>query len=341
VNSELTRHRQRVRRQRRARRFAVGALAIAGVLTLGVGLLASARLTPSTAPTLDIQPIRTTQPTGPQEPASEPTTAPPANTPLVRLAALGDSGTRGANQAAVAAQIAAADKQGRPFDALLITGDLVYDEGEAKLTDRSVVTPYAATFQRAEIIPSLGNHDVESDEGREIMRRLGRPAPVYVHDVGPVKVVALDSNNVNSRQTEWLGQVLATPSPATPWVIPIMHHPPFSSGDHGSSMDVRRAWSPVFARNQVKLVLAGHDHSYERTNPQNGVTYIVTGGGGADLYDVGRSGFTATSAKRHHFLDLNVFADRIEGRAIDKSGTVFDTFTIQKAGGTAPPPQAQ
>lgn len=263
-------------------------------------------------------------------PTVAPTASPTADTstPLVRLAVLGDSGVRNAAQARVAAQMAKADGQGRPFDALLITGDLVYEDGESDLTDASVIKPYAAMFSPQQIIGALGNHDVQSDEGDDIMRRLGRSSPVYVQDVGPVRVVVLNSNRVKSGQTQWLNQVLAAPRPSTPWVIPIMHHPPFSSGMHGSQMNVRKAWSPQFVAGGVKLALAGHDHDYERSNPQNGVTYIVSGGGGAQLRSVGRSPFTAVSAEKHHFLDLTVFADRIEGKAIDDTGAVFDTFTI-------------
>ncbi len=237
---------------------------------------------------------------------------------------------RNSTQARVAAQVAAADRQGRPFDALLITGDLIYEDGDSELTDASVIRPYAATFTKTEIIAALGNHDTESDEGSDIMRRLGRPSSVYVQDVGPVRVVSLNSNNVNSSQTAWLNQVLGQARPTNSWLIAVMHHPAYSSGDHGSEDSVRRAWAPVFARHGVDLALSGHDHNYERTKPQNGVTYIVSGGGGAELRDVGRSSFTATSAKKHHFVDLTVFADRLEGRAVDKDGKVFDTFVIPK-----------
>jgi 3',5'-cyclic AMP phosphodiesterase CpdA len=249
--------------------------------------------------------------------------------PLVRLAVLGDAGTRESMQHRVAAQVAAADRVGRrPFDALLITGDLVYEEGDADLAEESVVHPYAATFTVPEIIATLGNHDVESDEGDEIMQALGRPAAVYTQDVGPVRVITLDSNHVSSAQTEWLKRVLDQPRPANAWVFVLMHHPAYSSGEHGPEPDVRRAWIPVFAREGVDVVLSGHDHNYERTKPQDGVTYIVSGGGGANLRDVGRSSFTAASARKHHFVDLNVYADRIEGRAIDVDGTAFDTFSI-------------
>src|SRR5262249_29618757 len=41
---------------------------------------------------------------------------------------------------------------------------------------------------------------------------------------------------------------------------------------------------PILARHHVDLLLAGHDHLYQR-GEAGGVRYIVTGGGGAGLYD--------------------------------------------------------
>lgn len=319
--------------KRRMRHLRYAALATAAlIVVVAIGWVATQVNTSSPEEPLPPLPAPISgAPTTPP-PTVGPTTAPPTtdtSAPLVRLAVLGDAGTRESMQRRVAAQVAAADRQGRPFDALLITGDLIYDEGDSDLTDASVIRPYAATFTKPEIIAALGNHDVESDEGSDIMRRLGRSGPVYVQDVGPVRVISLDSNDVDSKQTSWLDRVLSQPRPSGSWVFALMHHPAFSSGnEHGSEESVQRSWVPVFARHRVNLVLAGHEHNYERTTPQSGVTYIVSGGGGADLYEVGRSSFTAASAKKHHFVDLNVFADRIEGRAIDANGTTFDTFRI-------------
>lgn len=326
--------RSRRLRKRRMRHLRYAALSALAVVTVVAIAWVAIRVNPSSSdePLASLPAPMSGAVTTPP-PTVGPTSAPPTtdpNTPLVRLAVLGDAGTRESMQRRVAAQVAAADRQGRPFDALLVTGDLVYEEGDADLADASVIRPYAATFTKNQIIAALGNHDVESDEGDEIMQRLGRPGAVYTQNVGPVRVVSLDSNDVDSAQTSWLDRVLSQPRGTTPWVIAIMHHPAFSSGEHGSEDRVRRSWVPLFARHHVNLVLAGHDHDYERTKPQNGVTYIVSGGGGADLYDVGRSSFTATSASKHHFVDLNVFADRIEGRAIDVNGQTFDTFRIPR-----------
>lgn len=336
-------HRRRAARRRHRRQFGLFLLVFVGASLVGVGLWASAQLTPEKVAQADLQPIPSAAPTT-AAPSAAPSSAPPSATvvpastePLVRIAVIGDAGTRGKDQMRVAKQIAESDSEGRHFDAMLMTGDLVYDKGESDLTGQSVVQPYANIFKKSEIYPALGNHDVESDEAEDIMRKLGRE-PTYVADIGPVHVISLNSNNVSDRQTDWLKQALAS-SPTTPetWVLPIMHHPAYSSSKHGSEKPVRDRWVPLFSQAGVKLVLAGHDHDYERTTPQGGTVYITTGGGGAELYNAGRSGFTATSAMRHHFLDLTVYADRIEGKAVDVDGEVFDTFTINKPTAAQPP----
>ena len=82
-------------------------------------------------------------------------------------------------------------------------------------------------------------------------------------------------------------------------------------------MDVRRAFTPLFERHGVQLVLSGHDHDYQRSVPINGVTYVVTGGA-AGTRRTGEADFTAVSFSWHHFVELAVFPDRLVLRAINQ-----------------------
>ena len=218
-----------------------------------------------------------------------------------------------------------------PYAALLLLGDLVYDVGDPALVDRVVTRPFAPVLDAgAMLVPVLGNHDEVSGEQQQILRELGRDHPWYVQQVGPVRLVVLDSNRVDdAAQTQWLEQTLAADVPPGTWTVVAMHHPAYSSGVHGSTPQVQAAWVPLFARYHVPLVLAGHDHDYERTAPQDGVTYVVSGGG-AGTRPVGREPFTVVSAARLHYLDLEVFADRLVGTAITPEGQVLDTFTLSR-----------
>src|SRR5688572_13925279 len=93
--------------------------------------------------------------------------------PLVRLAIAGDTGERNAAVEATAKSMQIeSERQEEPYDALVITGDMIYPDGDADLTEASITEPFARVLEDAVLVPVLGNHDVESGEGREIMDRL-------------------------------------------------------------------------------------------------------------------------------------------------------------------------
>jgi len=250
--------------------------------------------------------------------------------PIARLAVAGDTGTGTAAEYATA-QAMAAQAGSSPYDGLLLLGDLIYEEGDVALVDQMVTEPFAAVLEGGDrLLPVLGNHDYASGEQQQILAALGRDTYWYDEHVGPLRVLVLDSNQVHDPdQTRWLRQALAEPQPAGTWTVAAMHHPAYSAGHHGSDLAVREQWGSLFAEAHVPLVLAGHDHDYQRSTPQDGVTYVVTGAG-AKLRPAGREVFTAVSTSTLHYLELLVYDDRLVGRAIDQSGALVDTFTLSR-----------
>jgi 3',5'-cyclic AMP phosphodiesterase CpdA len=250
--------------------------------------------------------------------------------PLVRIAIAGDTGTS-SNAKSVTAERIRLESREDPYDALLLLGDLIYDVGDSALVEERVTTPFGPILDEgAELLPVLGNHDYGSDEQQEILEALGRSEGWYTEQIGPLRVVVLDSNRVeDDRQQEWLRATLAEPTSPETWTVVAMHHPGYSAGSHGSEESVREAWVPLFAEFDVPLVLAGHDHDYQRSTPQSGVTYVVSGAG-AQLRPAGRKEFTAVSVSILHYLDLGVYDDKLVGRAIDHKGETIDTFTISR-----------
>ena len=115
---------------------------------------------------------------------------------------------------------------------------------------------------------------------------------------------------------------------AAMWTIVIQHHPPLSAGYHGSHGPSNRYLVPLYERFGVDLVLAGHDHDYQRSTPQNGVTYVVSGGA-AKLRPTAGASFNAAAASTYHFSELAVYPDRLAVRAVDQEGRVFDDFSLE------------
>ncbi|HET7719883.1 MAG TPA: metallophosphoesterase [Acidimicrobiales bacterium] len=247
--------------------------------------------------------------------------------PLYRIAVAGDVGYANDRAAKTGAAIVAAGAF-RPYDALLLLGDNVYPAGDPARLPVTVFEPFGPVLDTgARLMAILGNHDVMDGHAGAQVAALGMPGRWYSEVIGDLTFVALDSNDpYNPDQLAWLEQTLA--AARTTWKIVALHHPPYSAGYQGSSLDARQVFSPLFERYGVQLALSGHEHDYQRSVPVNGVTYIVSGGA-ADTRRSGKDDFTAVSVSWHHFVDLNVFADHLLVRGVNQSGRVFDQVTIQ------------
>lgn len=229
-------------------------------------------------------------------------TVPPGT--LTRIAVAGDTGTGPGS--AIEETVKAMVDQGRQrdYDGLVLLGDLVYPEGDAdqaasRITD--VFMPMVSLGTR--LVPALGNHDYMSDEQSAILTEVGREGTWYVDQVGIVRILVLDTEKVDDpTQTTWLQQTLASPTEAA-WTIVAMHKPAYSAGVHGSDVEIQQEWVPLFEQYDVPLVLAGHDHDYQRSKPIDGVTYVVSGGA-ATLRPTGRDSFTEVSTSTLHYVDL-------------------------------------
>jgi hypothetical protein len=82
-------------------------------------------------------------------------------------------------------------------------------------------------------------------------------------------------------------------------------------------------------RHRVPLVVTGHEHDYERFRPKDGVTFIVTGGGGRGTRRLGAAAAdSAFAAQVAHFVWIVVEPERIRLWAVDASGQTFDTAEL-------------
>jgi hypothetical protein len=155
------------------------------------------------------------------------------------------------------------------------------------------ICPYRGSFGRGasknRFFPALGNHDWYTALAQPYLDYFALPGNERYYDVtwGSVQVFVLDSDpsepdgvTPDSVQAKWLADKLK--SSTARWKIAVMHHPPYSSGTHGSTLAMQ--WP--FKEWGINLVLAGHDHDYERLEV-DGLPFIVLGLGGASTYQFG------------------------------------------------------
>ena len=214
-------------------------------------------------------------------------------------------------------------------DALVTTGDNVYPTGEPSLYASELDAPYRSLRVGRPMWATLGNHD--AGHGAEELAHLGLPPLPYVKSLPNAQFLFVDANHPDAAQASWLDTQLAGPGP--PFRIVVFHQPAYSCGLHGSTPDVDHLWVPVLERHRVALVLNGHDHDYERFTSPAGVTYVVTGGGGQDLYPlIPCTGTPQENAKAqaHHFTGVEVTARSLTLTAVGTDGAVIDRAVLTR-----------
>jgi hypothetical protein len=180
-------------------------------------------------------------------------------------------------------------------------GDLAYEKGSAAEFQNC----YGATWGefKARTKPALGNHEYGEPTASAYFQYWGTQAGpagkgYYSFDLGSWHIVALNTNcgakdlggcAVGSPQEEWLRKDLAEHPGAC--ILAYGHHALFSSGvikSHAVHPELKELWRDLYAAHAA-LILAGHEHSYERFAPQdpdghadlaNGIREIVVGTGG-------------------------------------------------------------
>jgi len=179
------------------------------------------------------------------------------------------------------------------------------------------------------LYPTLGNHEYYDESYFKFFLLLNKN-PWYSFDNGPVHFICLDSNIKNSLKLSQILWIIKDLKENTnPFTIVFFHHPPYSSGNHGSTIYLRLIWGRIFEYFNVDIVFNGHDHSYERGKVKS-VNYIVTGGGGAPLYDIGNKWWTIYSEKSYHHCLISCDNNNLTYKAINTDGTVIDSFEIVK-----------
>ena len=228
-------------------------------------------------------------------------------------------------------------------DFIVTVGDNNYPDGAAATIDDNIGQyfheyiyeysgKYGAGSPTMRFYPSLGNHDWSANGTVPYLDYFGRRNVWNYYDFvkGPIHFFMLDSDREepdgitpDSQQGTWLRKGLAASTSV--YNVVVLHHAPYSSGWHGSTEYMR--WP--FKEWGADVVLAGHDHIYERLLV-DGLPYFVNGIGGGEIY---RFENILPQSQSHFNGDFG--AMRVEAsslymrfRMFTRTGTLVDEYVI-------------
>jgi len=188
-----------------------------------------------------------------------------------------------------------------------IGGDIVLDGDNAK--DWQVWDAETSLWRERKIpvYPAMGNHDLHGDLNTALANYFQRFPDIqknrfYSTRVANSLMLVLDSNldELSGPQGAWLTAQLDHLPADVDFVFFVFHHPPYTSssdekiyGGGRSARPTEQALAKMLEDRQQRtrarfIVFSGHVHNYER-HKHGGVTYFVTGGGGAHPYLIPRA----------------------------------------------------
>lgn len=233
-------------------------------------------------------------------------------------------------------------------DFIITVGDNNYESGEAETIDKNIgkyyqeyIGNYMGSFGTGSSVnkffPSLGNHDWYSMTGATpYLDYFTLPGNERYYDFvkGPVHFFVIDSDGnepdgitSTSKQAEWLMSGLSAST--SKFKVVYFHHPPFSSGEHGNTVELD--WP--FKDWGADIVLCGHEHDYERLIV-DGFPYLIVGTGGRSLREFKAILDTSQFRYSADYGALLVKASNsnltLSFYSVGKGGTLIDQYSIRK-----------
>lgn len=257
----------------------------------------------------------------------------------VKFAVLGDTGTGGSSQKAIANELSTWRSRFK-YEFVVLLGDNMYGGERARDFQKKFEIPYKPLLDAGvKFYASLGNHDDAAIQRNYKPFNMNGERFYSFKPKDGVRFFALDSNYVDKPQLDWLDKQLA--GSGSEWKIMFFHHPLYSSGEtHGSAELQRELLEPVFVKHGVNLVLAGHEHFYERIKPQKGIQYFIVGNS-AKLRkgDLQKSELTFYGNDREYaFMLMEIVGDELFFQTLNQKGTTIDVGSIRRVGKVEPTP---
>ena len=251
------------------------------------------------------------------------------------LAVVGDIGWCGPNGPVNA--VAQTARVAESIDGqVVLAGDLAYMNGTPQDFQRCFEPSWGQFRPRWR--PTPGNHEYHTPDAAGYFQYFGEAATpanrsFYAFRAGDWLVLMINSNidaRAGSEQYEFVRSQLERHS--NPCTLAVWHHPLFSSGPNGSNMFMSDMWA-VLDEHKADVVVAGHDHLYERFGKQDvrgrstpeGIRQFIAGTGGAELYDFLRvTPNSQIRIKSHGVLRLTLRPANYDWAFLDATGNVLD-----------------
>lgn len=194
-------------------------------------------------------------------------------------------------------------------DAVQLTGDVPLAGGRTADYAQYATETESWRTGKLRVYPALGNHELAGTENKQAAIENWwaafpelRDRRWYSVQLGRrVYLLNLDSTSditPGSEQRRWIEDQVEHLNPKVQFVFIALHHPPVAdiatlfAVDHNprpNEISLRDYLSGVAKTVPARfIVTAGHIHNYERFET-DGVTYLVSGGGGAKPYPVERT----------------------------------------------------
>lgn len=221
-------------------------------------------------------------------------------------------------------------------------GDQVNSAGNQEQYAQYLAPEATRTIPQA---TTIGNHDVSS---KAFEQHFNRPNVSQDHGGGGVITSGGDYwfiedgvlfLNINSNSpdvdahAEFIDEVVAEHGDQARWTVLGFHHSIYSTATHWNDLDVKRlrkAIPPVAARNDIDLVVSGHDHIYNRTFLMDGEGKAVDGSeaGSEEEKEDGQTLYlTLTSSSGSKFYDY-VPGLEWEGKSVHNDVPAFTRVQV-------------
>lgn len=230
---------------------------------------------------------------------------------------------------------------------LVHTGDFV-ENGASPSQWQTFFDVESPLLTNRAIYTTVGNHELTDGAGLAYAQYFGPadmpPAetrPEHLDDTarwGNTRFFFINGmvSYASGVDRRWLENALAAADDekGLVWRIVVVHHGPWSSGPHGNNARLHDAGVvALLKRHKVDLVLAGHDHIYER-GWDDGLAYVVSGGGGAPPYRIkSRLPQTRSAEAVRHFVDVGVSSSALQIVATRSDSSIIERCGLAKGSG--------